>query len=47
VPRHRPRARQAIQALHVLEVMTGLLASVQPEGEQVAMTTAWPLELAA
>lgn len=31
----------------MLEAMTGLLASVQVEGEQVAMTTAWPLELAA
>jgi hypothetical protein len=31
----------------VLEVMTGLLASAQAEGERVAMTTAWPLELAA
>jgi predicted dehydrogenase len=41
------RARQATQALQVLEVMTGLLASVQAEGEQVAMTTAWPLELSA
>jgi predicted dehydrogenase len=43
----RPHRASGAQALHVLDVMTGLLASAEAHGERVAMTTSQPLEQAA
>jgi hypothetical protein len=43
----RPHRASGALALHVLDVMEGLLASARAGGERVATSTSEPLELAA